>query len=51
MNKDGLVETIAEFGKEGYINGDENIENFYYVEGICLDKNGDIIVADTNKRI
>lgn len=49
---DGEVTTIAGTGSAGLVNGDHTIAKFNYPRGICLDKSGNIYIADSwNHRI
>ena len=47
ITRDGVVTTISGSLKNGSQDGSLNMASFYNPCGICLDQNGDIIVADT----
>ena len=47
ITRDGVVTTISGSLKNGSQDGSLNMASFYHPRGICLDQNGDIIVADT----
>lgn len=51
VSKDGLVSTIAGSGFNGYLNGPSNMADFANPEGICIDKNGNIYVADYSNNV
>ncbi|MEA4935316.1 MAG: exo-alpha-sialidase [Paludibacter sp.] len=46
ISPDGIVSTFAGSGTQGYLEGSSQTARFYFPFGICVGKNGNLLVAD-----
>jgi sugar lactone lactonase YvrE len=51
ISADGIVTTVAGSGRAGSADGRGDTASFFYPEGVAVDKNGNLYVADTHNSL